>query len=40
MENVKMELIELIKSINDEKFLKNLKFIVAGYILNKKSREN
>lgn len=36
MENVKMELIELIKSINDEKFLKNLKFIVAGYILNKK----
>lgn len=36
MENIKMELIELIEKIDDEKFLKKLKFIVVGYILNKK----
>lgn len=39
MENIKMELLELIKNIDDEKFLKNLKVYVSGYILNKKSRE-
>lgn len=39
MENIKRELVELIKKIDDEKILKNLKFYVAGYILNKKSRE-
>ena len=36
MENIKMELLELIEKIDDEKFLKKLKFIVVGYILNKK----
>ena len=36
MENIKMELVELIKNIDNEKFLKKLKFIVVGYILNKK----
>ncbi len=39
MKNIKMELIELIEKIDDEKILKNLKFYVSGYILNKKSRE-
>lgn len=39
MENIKMELVELIKNIDDEKILKNLKFYVSGCILNKKSRE-
>lgn len=36
MENIKMELVELIKNIDNEKFLKNLKVYVSGYILNKK----
>lgn len=36
MENIKMELVELIKNIDNEKFLKNLKAYVSGYILNKK----
>lgn len=36
MKNIKMELVELIEKIDDEKILKNLKFIVSGYILNKK----
>jgi hypothetical protein len=36
MKSSKMELIELIKKIDDEKILKNLKFYVSGYILNKK----
>lgn len=39
MKNIKMELIELIEKIDDERILKNLKFYLAGYILNKKSRE-
>lgn len=39
MKNIKMELIELIEKIDDERILKNLKFYVSGYILNKKSRE-
>ena len=36
MENIKLELVELIKNIDNEKFLKNLKVYVSGYILNKK----
>ena len=36
MKSSKMELIELIKKIDDEKILKNLKFYVSGKILNKK----
>lgn len=36
MENIKMELIELIKKIDDEKLLKSLKVIISGYIINKK----
>lgn len=39
MKNTKMQLIELIEKIDNEKFLKNLKVYVLGYILNKKSRE-
>lgn len=36
MEKTRTELVELIKKIEDEKLLNNLKLIVSGYILNEK----
>lgn len=36
MENIKMELIELIKKIDDEKILNRIKFVVLGARNNKK----
>lgn len=36
MENIKMELIELIKKIDDEKILNRIKFVVLGARSNKK----
>lgn len=36
MENIKMELIESIKKIDDEKILNRIKFVVLGARNNKK----
>lgn len=36
MENIKMELIELIKKIDDEKILNRIKHVVLGVRSNKK----
>lgn len=36
MENIKMELVELIKKIDDEKILNRIKHVVLGVRSNKK----
>lgn len=36
MENIKMELVELIKNIDDEKILNRIKLVVLGARNNKK----
>lgn len=36
MENIKRELVELIKKIDDEKLLNKMRFVILGYLSNEK----
>ena len=36
MKNIKMELLELIEKIDDEKLLNKIRFVILGCLINKK----